>query len=324
MIIFLTSSSVQLLSEKLAALIAAFKAKAGPDATVVKRSVERETNFISIRDVIGTTSLFSKKKLVILRDAIQELRVAEQDRMVAYLKEHKVPESTTLVIVSGEPLPPATKNRLVAYLSKSKTIKKISVEVPSGKKGVDELIERAKKLGAVLSPAVARELLQRVGDDYDRVLHELTKLSLFAASRKDTKISSADVRETVNETLENDIFKTIGALGERDLPKALSLLHRHLEQGAHPLYLLTMMRYQFRTLALVRDAAQESSDPRTIAGNTKLSFYVVQKTLAQLANFKQRNPQQIFRRLVDADEAIKTARIDGDVALDLLAVAICR
>jgi DNA polymerase-3 subunit delta len=324
MIIFLTSSSARLLSEKLETLIVAFKNKAGSEATVLRRSIERETSITAIRDTIGTTSLFSKKKLVILRDAIQELRAAEQERFVAYLKEHKVPESTTLVIVSLEPLPPATKNKLVAYLSKSKMIKKVEVKVPVGKKGIDELIERAKKLGAAVSVPVARELQERVGDDYDRLLNELEKLSLFAASRKDKKITDQDVRETVSATLENDIFKTIGALGERNLPKALSLLHRHLEQGAHPLYLLTMMRYQFRTLALVKDVAQESSDPRAIAEKTKLSFYVVKKTLGQLDNFRQRNPQHIFRRLVDADEAIKTGRIDGDVALDLLAVAICR
>ncbi|MFO0702379.1 MAG: DNA polymerase III subunit delta [Candidatus Andersenbacteria bacterium] len=316
MTILLTSSANVLLRERLAELVAAFRAKAGVNATVIRRSVDRETRFSDLRRELGSTSLFATKQLVVLRGAVADLPAAEQAALLEYLKSGALPDTTTLVLAELEPLPPATKSKLLAYLKKSTTIKKLSAAAPSARAASADLTVRAKQLGATLSPAVAQQLAARAGTDYDRLVNELTKLALFAAARPGKTITAADVAETIEASVESDIFATIGALGRRQLREALTLLHRHLRQGAHPLYLLSMVRYQVRSLVAVQAA---NGDAR-LAG---VSPFVARKAQAELCNFAGRDLRGIFSKLVDADEAIKTSRVDGDVALDLLAVAIC-
>lgn len=326
MVVLVTSPANVLLRERLAALTQAFIAKAGERAPVLRRTVDRETHFADLRRELGSASLFATKQLVVLRAVLHDLPTGEQTALLEYLKSGALPATTSLVLAEVEPLPTATKNKLLAYLKKSTTVKKIVAVAPAGQALVDDLIARARVLGASLSPVVARQLVARVGarvgPDHDRLINENAKLALFAAARPGQTVTAADITATVEADPESDIFATIGALGRRQLGSALALLHRHMRQGAHPLYLLSMVRYQVRTLVAVQ-AIQGQAQGNGDVQAAGLSPYVVRKAQQELRNFAGRDLRGIYNKLVDADEAIKTGRVDGDVALDLLAVAIC-
>lgn len=295
---------------------------------------------------IGGTSLFATKQLVVVRHAA-ELRTAELAVLVERLKKKDLSADTSVVFVEFDPLPAQTKNKLIAFLKKKSTSKKsakaqesslikvIDVATPTGRAATSDLIARAKEHGVTLSATDATQLYSRLQGEYDRILYELDGLIAYALSKKnrdtskDATITTDQISQSNQANLEADIFATISALSSRGLQDALQLLHRHLANGAHPLYLLTMMRYQFRVLILVQAAQQGSTsqppvrDARDISALTGLPWFVVNKAQGYLRGFGNRNLRQIFDKLVDADEAIKTSRIDGDVALDLLTVAIC-
>ncbi len=331
MIILLSSASHRLLHEQLDQLTAAFLSKAGKSGSVEHLQIgtgagahtasgSDNSTAKELWSKFGTGSLFASKRLVIVRGAF-ELRPTELKSLAELLKKRELPAGTTLVLVSGEPLPAMTKNPLVAFCKKTKTVKKISVPVPSGAAAARELVLRAKKLAVVLELGVARELLDRVVD-FDQTLNELDKMSLFALAQKTKKITSDDVENMTSTTLEADVFALLSSLSRGNRADALHLLHEQLGAGAHPLYLLAMLRYQFRSLMLVAEAQKNNIDPR----NTGLSPYVIRSMQQTLANKRGRySPAVIaalFNKLVDADEAIKTSAIDGDVALDLLVLAM--
>lgn len=338
MFIFLHSPSHRLINEQLTRLTAAFQKKAGPRAQVIKWMAEPDSTAADLLRQIGGSSLFATKQLVVVRHAAA-LRAAELGILVDRLKKKDLSTDTTVVFVELDPLPAQTKNKLIAFLKKKSTaksaakkaeaIKVLDVAVPNGRTATNDLVTRAKEKGVTLSTALAAELVSRLQGDYDRILYELDGLIAFALSKKDRTISAAEIKQSNEANLEADIFATVGALSSRGLQEALQLLHRHLDNGAHPLYLLTMMRYQFRVLILVQAAQQGSAtqpavhNARDIAAITGLPWFVVNKAQGYLRGFGGRNLRQIFDKLVDADEAIKTSRIDGDVALDLLTVAIC-
>ena len=322
MIILLTGKSHRLVSEHLALLTTSFKAKTKDSGQVVQRSIDKHTQLSELRDLLGTPSLFANKQLVILRGAISGLLTAENNKLLELIKKNAFPETTSLVFVELEPLPKITQNKLLAYLKKSKKVKVIESLAPANNAAIKDLTLRAEKLGAKVDNAAARLLLQKIGTDYDQVIYELEKLALYVAGRTDKTVVSSDVSETIEAKLESDIFKTIDALGQRDLKQALGLLHRHVSQGAHPLYLLTMLRYQFKTMIQVAEAQEQTGDPRAIAQITKLNPFVIRKTQAQLRNYQGRDLKKVFNKMVDADEAIKTSRIDGELALDLLTFAL--
>ena len=168
----------------------------------------------------------------------------------------------------------------------------------------------------------------RVNGIYDVAAASVEQLALFACARgqhsDQLAITSEDIQSVESVTPEQNVFALTTAFAQRQLRPALTLLHAQLAAGAHPLYLLTMLRYQVRTLAAVAAARAESPDAASITRRTKLSGFVVRKAQTLLPNFVGRYLGAIYAKLVDADVAIKTSRIDGDVALDLLTVAICK
>ncbi len=324
MIIFISSTSNRLLREKLEQLSELFSKKTNHRGEIVRKTMSPGVDFSALKKLIGTPSLFATKQLIVLRGLLGELAASPQSKFLDFIKKNNLPDGSTLVLAELEPLPKVTSSPLLKYLKSSKKIIKISLSIPQGVRARQEIIDRASRLGATLVPAAADLLLRKVGSDYDRVLFEIEKLALFAAGNKDKKIDVADIEATVEAKLSSDIFKTIDALGRRDLKVALTLLHRHLNQGAHPLYLLTMLRYQFKTLIQVAEAKKQSSNPGDIASNSGLSFFVVNKSLRQLASYQNKDLTKIFVKLVDADQAIKNSRVEGPLALDLLAFALAR
>jgi len=60
--------------------------------------------------------------------------------------------------------------------------------------------------------------------------------------------------------LSENIFALIGAATQGDKSKAQYMLQKELESGAHPLYILTMFVYGFRSLILIQSALQTGKD----------------------------------------------------------------
>ncbi|MFO0704750.1 MAG: DNA polymerase III subunit delta [Candidatus Andersenbacteria bacterium] len=325
MIILLSSQSYRLLQEQLAQLVGSFKQKAGAGASLEEIIATSSMTAKEIWSRLGTGSLFASKRLVLVRDALDSLRSTESKSLAELLKKRELPAGTTLVLLAHEPLPPMTKNPLYAFCKKTKAVRKISVAIPEGPSMVKALGARAQKLGVNLPAAAARELLDRAAD-FDQALNELDKLALYALSQKNKTITLGDIQAMTTTTLEADIFAMLRALSAGQRAQALRLLHRELAAGAHPLYILAMLRYQFRSLILVAESDDGMQAPRVMQQRTGLSPFVIrsmQQTL-RAGRYSTGSIKAIFNKLVDADEAIKTSAIDGDVALDLLVLAMSR
>lgn len=323
MIILLSSQSFRLLREYRQGLENSFKKKAGPSGQITWKETTKDTTALEFSEWISSRSLFAKKQLIFVRDALINLTADQQKKLAEQLKSFKN-EDTTLVFLELEPLPSMTRSNLYAYLKRSARVKKIKVLVLTGSKLVSDLQKRSRDMGIELEAAAGRLLVEKTKNDYDRALFELDKLAACLLAISKLSISVQDIKQLIEDSMEADIFKAIEALANRDKRQALSLLHRHMRAGAHPLYLLTMMRYQFRTLVLVADACHRTENFKEIASKTKLPPFAVRRAQGQLSKFDLPYLKAIFNKMVDADEAIKTGRVDGDVAVDLLALAICR
>ena len=59
-----------------------------------------------------------------------------------------------------------------------------------------------------------------------------------------------------------------------------------------------------------------------IASALKTPPFVVRKLMGQVRNFNLPQLKEIYHKLLDIDEAIKTGQTDGDVALDMLVTAL--
>ncbi|MCX6720019.1 MAG: hypothetical protein NTV36_02835, partial [Candidatus Staskawiczbacteria bacterium] len=125
-------------------------------------------------------------------------------------------------------------------------------------------------------------------------------------------VTREDVALLVKPNIENDIFKTIDALASKNKKLALSLLHKHLDNGDNSLYLLSMIAYQFRNLLIIKE------NPR----NSGLHPFVVQKSLYLCNQFTIEQLKKIYRKIFQVDLDIKTGKVEPELALDLLLAEI--
>jgi DNA polymerase-3 subunit delta len=118
------------------------------------------------------------------------------------------------------------------------------------------------------------------------------------------------------------IFDMVDALGRRDGRAAAQTLHRLLDAGDHPLALLGMIVRQFRLLIQVEELKTGGATPQDIAQTLKIHPFPARKLYNQVTNFTAMQLEKVYRYLLDTDVAIKTGKIEAEVALDLLVAGL--
>ena len=147
--------------------------------------------------------------------------------------------------------------------------------------------------------------LGRVGNNLWQAENDIKKLVYFAAGKIITK---EDVLLLTKPKIENDIFKTIDAIAQKDKAQALSLLKKHIDSGDNVLYLLTMIAYQFKNLMLIKNNPQ----------NCGLHPFVLRKNYGLAAQFSAEQLKKIYHQIFEIDLDIKTGKIEPELALELL------
>ncbi len=232
----------------------------------------------------------------------------------------RMPETTTLVLSESKKI--SARNPVL------KGIQKLGGEVrlfetPKLRRGelARWVAQHAKKKGVRLGPGVAESLANFIGPNLRIIDSEMEKLALYAGDRP---ISQADVKRLCPYAKEASIFDMVDALGHRRTPAAFRLLAQMRNQGAHPLYLLTMIVRQYRILIQVKDYMSQGLGLNEIASALKLHPYPTEKAMRQARNYTPNQLERIYDRLLETDVSIKTGQMEANLALDMLVVELAR
>ncbi len=238
--------------------------------------------------------------------------------LVAYLPA--LPPTTRLVFVEDKVLPASHPIlKLAEAEGKKKRAFSKLFNRPKERDLPGWILQRAEAKGGDISREATRVLVALVGDDLRLLDQEIDKLLLYADGRQ---VNTQDVQALVSRAREMSIFDLVDCVGRRQADRALRLLHHLLDDGAAPLYLLTMLARQVRILIQVKELRSQGLTQREIASRLKLHPYVVEKGWAQAQNFEMAQLEVAHQRLVETDWAIKTGQIEELLALDMLVVSL--
>jgi DNA polymerase-3 subunit delta len=173
--------------------------------------------------------------------------------------------------------------------------------------------------GTEIDMRAAVALAGVIGEDLRAADSELAKLAAYVGGER--PISEADVALLTPYVAEVDVFEMVDALGRRDGATAARLLHRLLEND-DPLRLFGMMVRQFRLLILAREYLNDGGTPKQIGKAIGVHPYVGEKLGQQVGKFTLDQLEQIYHYLLETDIGIKTGKVDGVLALDLLIAGI--
>jgi DNA polymerase-3 subunit delta len=272
-----------------------------------------EKSFEDFKDEFQSISMFAEKKLIILEGAF-----AHQTFKENFLKISKKFVSSKDIILFYEIEEPPKSDSLFKFLKKyAKSQEFKLLEGESFKNWVKKEIENYK---VKINPDALEKLTDYVGNNLWQMVNEIGKLVSY---KKNKIIEVKDIELLVRPKIEPEIFKTIDAIASKNKKQALELIHKHLEKGDSPLYLLSMINFQFRNLLIIRDLIEKNKSPYTLFKKAKLHPYVIKKSYSQAQKFKINELKKIYQKIFQIDLALKTGKVEPETALDILIAEIC-
>jgi DNA polymerase III subunit delta len=201
--------------------------------------------------------------------------------------------------------------------------------------------------GKRLSTEAWSVLGQKTGFDLRESLGAIEKLITYVGERK--LIEAADVQALIGKTKEDTIFALTAALSGRNLTLALRTLQELLDQGLHPLMIMTMITKEIRFLLqaklLIASGRLGSHSPdadygrfqkavypaiRKLAGDGQETIslvsqhpFVVYQALKNARRFARAELAGFLELLVRTDLALKTTGQDHRLLLERLVIRLC-
>lgn len=265
------------------------------------------TDLKNLNSKINSGSLFTEKRLIIVNDLFKNKKeslfkellpwlknIAEAENIITVFKEEKAQAKKGAKSESGALK--GDKKKVYEFLKSQKYSQEFKqLEGQALKLFVKNELKQYNK---EISLGAAETLIAYFSNDLWTLSRELKKLA-FLNNKK--IISEADVKETVQEIFNENIFALSDAIGSRNKKLIFSILEEQRQAGLSDEHILASLRNHLRNLLLIKIASESLNDSTKIASNLKLHPFVIKKGLAQARNFEKEQLKNYFNQLIRID-----------------------
>jgi DNA polymerase-3 subunit delta len=278
-----------------------------------------------LRNACETVPFLAEKRLVVVEGLLERFEPPRKsDRKKPSRQADRSGEIKKFVGVAGT-VPPFTElvfigsgikatNPLLRELFKVTKVQSFPL-LKSAQLGL-WIEKRVKQAGGSISPKAIAALVRFVGNDLWTMANEVDKLVLYTAGRR---IEEEDVKAVVSYTREEKVWELVDAVLESRGGVAQEALQQLLQQGMAPAYLLASLSSQVRTIFLVREMRAGGKSRHEVQGKLGLnSDFQVRKAWEQSEKYSPAHLRELYHRLLDTDESIKTGKMEGEIALEVL------
>lgn len=299
--------------QKLNQIKADFLQKTGTDINIF--IFEKEADFEKIKMAGMTENILSSGKLMIIKNFLKSHHL-QLIKIFDWLK--KIPPDSEIVFLETGKTSPQSRSLIKNF---QKIGQVFQFENLTYSQAFNWTVKRAQNLGGQIDYQAAKTLVFFVGPDLQLIDNELRKLINFKSF---AKILQTDVELLTKPQVSPKIFTLIDYIAAKNWSKSYHLLDQMLQFGENPLYLLSMIVYQFRNLILIKDLLAQNYSQTQITKQTKLHPFVVDKTISQVKNFDFLKLKKIYWKLLEADAALKMKTKNPELILNLLVVGLTR
>ncbi|MFH2039096.1 MAG: DNA polymerase III subunit delta [Chloroflexota bacterium] len=291
----------------------------------------RNLNMDELNTAANAIPFLSTHRLVILANPNFAFKGAKELKNLCAIIE-ALPPTTTLVLAEYLDSPAKKNKSLNEWLRKLTTISNEGVKVksqelnnPTHEELPNWIVQETKKQTGVTNKqigiefAAASKLADMVGENTRIAAQEIAKLLEFINYERNITVD--DVEQVSIVSSQQDVFALVDALGNKDGHKAQHLLQQLL-QTEDPFQLWGMVIRQFRLLLLTREIMDAGGGQDVLVRDLHLHPYVAGKLIGQGRRFDLLGLEQVYHRLLDMDEGIKTGQMSIDLAMDLLVVEL--
>ena len=262
-----------------------------------------------IIDLAETMPFFADRRVILIENS--GFAKGSCEELAEYMAESA--ESTCFIFVEEE-----VDKRSKLF----KAITKAGKAVEFGEQNEELLIRwivgRLKRENKNITREVLQLFMSKTGNDMGNIDRELEKLVCYTMGRD--VIAAEDVEAITTEQITNKIFEMVNAIAEHEQKKALDLYYDLLTLKEPPMRILFLITRQFQNLMNVKDMSGRGFDQGAIASKVGIPPFAVRKNQAQAKGFSMAQLKQAILDGVELEEAVKTGRMDDQMAVELFIV----
>ena len=175
-----------------------------------------------------------------------------------------------------------------------------------------------KQEGKNIKSSTMELFLDKTGTDMSNIRQELEKVICYVMERDE--ITGEDVEAVCTTRITNKIFDMINAIGEKKQAQALDLYYDLLALKEPPMRILFLISRQFNLFLQVKELLKTTQDTRKIGEKTGLQSFIVTRYISAARRFEQETLRGAVEDCVDAEESVKTGRLNDVLSVELLIV----
>ena len=175
-----------------------------------------------------------------------------------------------------------------------------------------------KREGKQITQRDMEHFLSKTGTDMSNIEKELEKLLCYTMDR--SVITGEDIDAVCTTQINNRIFAMVQAVAEQNQKKALDLYYDLLTLKEPPMRILFLLAKQFRQLLLVKEYTEEGVAQPEMASRLGVPSFVVRNIASCARSYRISELRQAVTDFVDAEEAVKTGRLQDVLSVELLIV----
>lgn len=255
-----------------------------------------------------TMPFFAEKRLIVIEDS-GFFKGSSGEKLAEYLG--RMPETTCIIFSESE-----VDKRGKMF----KAVKKYGYAAELQRQDSAHLARWAAGIlardGKKITGRTMELFLTKTGDDMENIQSELEKLISYTLGRD--VVTSEDVEAVCTTQITNKIFDMIAAISGRQTRKAMDLYEDLLTLKEPPMRILFLIARQFNQILQVKELMDTGMDKSAIASRLKLAPFVVGKVMLQARTFTREQIFSYVNLCVDAEELVKTGRLQDRLAVELL------
>lgn len=260
-------------------------------------------------DLAETMPFFSDKRLIVLENS--GLFKSSGEQLAEYLTNQA--ESTTFLLVEQEV---DKRSKLYKTVQSKGTVTEFAVQDEATLKRW--VMGMMKKEGKQISSAALEHFLEKTGTDMENIRKEAEKLFCYCMDKE--VITAEDIEEICTKQLSSHIFDMVSAIADKKQKQALELYYELLALKEPPMRILFLIARQFNLLMQVRELKGKGFQNKAIGEKVGLPGFIAGKYVAQCSRFTKEELRQAVEACVEAEEAIKTGRMNDNMSVELLII----
>ena len=301
------------------------------DATAVMTNTTllegRQVTPEQLRAACETVPFLADKRLVIVEGLLEQSELKGRTGKKKSARQPEPAEAYKPIVDGIRNLPPSTELVIIGgrindrnpLLRELMSVAKVKSFPLLKTRDLPQWIERrlaSHGKGSRISPQAATLMSRLVGSDLWTMANEIDKLVLFTGGRQ---IEEEDVRAVVSSAQDASVFNMVDAILELRIGTAQELLQQLFRQGMAPAQVLVMLSRQVRIIFQVKEMREGGRSRGEI--QSKLGLYndfVLRKAWEQADSYSPARIRDVYHKLLETDIAIKTGKLEGELALDVL------